>query len=326
MPKNERLFEPELMMIETERLRIYPASQNQMEAVIRSENDAEMKKAYSEMLDGCLKHPDQWEWYAMWMIELKDGTHIGDLCFKGLEPNGIAEIGYGILDAYQRRRFATEAVTAAVTWALQDPKVTVIEAETDPENRASQRVLEKCGFIPNGKTGEEGPRFELKPGKAPDLPISHLLIREVRENKKEYLPLLLLADEQENMIDQYIDRGTEFVLEKDGTVIGVCVVTDEGNDVLEVQNLAVEQHCQGQGYGKLLLAFAEIRYAGRYSVLQVGTGDSLLTVPFYERCGFVRHHIIKNYFADHYDHPIYEAGRRLTDKIYLRKTLLWQTE
>ena len=152
------------MMIETERLHIYPASENQMETVISNETDDDMKKAYTEMLEGCQKHPDQWNWFAMWMIELKDGTHIGDLCFKGLEPNGTTEIGYGILDEYQGNGYATEAVKAAAAWALRDPNIIVVEAETEPDNKASQRVLEKCGFIPNGKKGEEGPRFELRTG------------------------------------------------------------------------------------------------------------------------------------------------------------------
>ena len=146
-------------MIETKRLKIYPAVREQMEAFITAEAEAELKKAYTEMLEGCLRHPDQWEWYAMWMIELRDGTHIGDLCFKGLGTNGIAEIGYGILEEYQGQGYATEAVGAAVDWALQQPDVARVEAETEPGNRASQRVLEKCGFLPTGTVGEEGPRF-----------------------------------------------------------------------------------------------------------------------------------------------------------------------
>ena len=146
-------------MLSTERLRIYPASREQMETMIASEQEEELKKAYAEMLDGCLRHPDQWHWYAMWMIELRDGTHIGDLCFKGLGANGAVEIGYGILEEYQGQGYATEAVGAAVIWALQQPFVTCVEAETAPDNRASQRVLEKCGFLPSGTFGEEGPRF-----------------------------------------------------------------------------------------------------------------------------------------------------------------------
>ena len=147
------------MMIKTKRLRIYPAAREQMEALIAAETDAELKKAYTEMLEGCLRHPEQWQWYAMWMIELRNGTHIGDLCFKGLGANGVVEIGYGIFEEYQGQGCATEAVDAAVNWALQQPGVTRVEAETAPDNRASQRVLEKCGFLPSGTIGEEGPRF-----------------------------------------------------------------------------------------------------------------------------------------------------------------------
>ena len=146
-------------MIETKRLKIYPAAQEQMEAFAAAETDAELKKAYKEMLDGCLKNTDQWEWYAMWMIELRDGTHIGDLCFKGLGENGVVEIGYGILEEYQGQGYAAEAIGEAANWALQQPFVSRVEAETAPDNRASQRVLEKCGFLPTGTVGEEGPRY-----------------------------------------------------------------------------------------------------------------------------------------------------------------------
>lgn len=143
----------------------------------------------------------------------------------------------------------------------------------------------------------------------------------VEGNKREYLPLLLLADEQESMIDSYLDRGTMFILEEDGIVKGECVVTDEGDSVLEIQNLAVAEKFQGQGYGSALIDFVADRYRGQYELLQVGTGDSPLTVPFYEHCGFVQHHVVKNYIRDHYDHPIYEGGKQLIDKVYLRKKL-----
>ena len=99
--------------------------------------------------------------YVIWMIEKTDGTQIGDFCFKGLREDGIAEIGYGILEAYQGQGYATEAVQAACRWAFLHPDVRSLEAETDAENAASQRVLQKCGFRPNGTFGEEGPRFTL---------------------------------------------------------------------------------------------------------------------------------------------------------------------
>ena len=131
---------------------------------------------------------------------------------------------------------------------------------------------------------------------------------QVKENKKEYLSLLLLADEQENMIDRYLERGDMFVLDDDG-VKGECVVTGEGDGILEIKNIAVALDQQRKGYGKALIDYIADRYRERYSILQVGTDDSPLTIPFYEKCGFVRHHIVKNFFTDNYDHPIYGVRR-----------------
>ena len=148
-------------MIETNRLKLYPASQENMEAFIEAQTVEILKSAYTEMLNGCLANPDQWDWYAIWMIELKDGTHIGKLCFKGLSADGIAEIGYGISEEYQNKGYATEAVKVVLEWAFSRPEVTAVEAETDPDNTASKRVLEKCGFALNGVIGEEGPRWAV---------------------------------------------------------------------------------------------------------------------------------------------------------------------
>jgi len=149
-------------MLETPRLRLYPASRAQMEAAIAAEPTEELKAAYAEMLSGCLAHPDRWEWYAMWMIERKDGIQVGDLCFKGLSPEGVAEIGYGLLAAHRGQGYATEALRAVTAWALSNPDVFAVEAETEPDNAASQRVLRKCGFLPTGVFGAEGPRFARK--------------------------------------------------------------------------------------------------------------------------------------------------------------------
>ena len=145
-------------------------------------------------------------------------------------------------------------------------------------------------------------------------------IREVNENKKQFIALLLLADEQENMIDHYLEKGTMYVLE-DGNVKAECVVTDEGNGILEIKNIAVDPKYHGMGYGKALIDFLASKYADEYSILQVGTGDSPLTVPFYEKCGFVRSHNIPNFFTDNYDHPIYECGVQLIDMVYLKRCL-----
>ena len=145
-------------------------------------------------------------------------------------------------------------------------------------------------------------------------------IRNIETNKKQYLPLLLLADEQEDMIDRYLQRGVMYVLEDDG-VKAACVVTDEGNGILELKNIAVAPDFQRKGYGRALVTFLIQTYRGQYQVLQVGTGDSPSTIPFYESCGFRRHHLVKTFFVDHYDHPIYECGVQLVDMVYLQREL-----
>ncbi len=146
------------------------------------------------------------------------------------------------------------------------------------------------------------------------------MIYEVKHNKKQYLPLLLLADEQENMIDRYLDRGTLYIW-KENDIKAVCVITDEGNNTLEIKNLAVAPTEQRRGYGKKLIEFVAENYKDTFSILQVGTGDSPLTIPFYEACGFHKSHTVKNFFLENYDHPIIEGGKQLIDMIYLRRRL-----
>ena len=145
-------------------------------------------------------------------------------------------------------------------------------------------------------------------------------ITEIKTDKKRFLPLLLLGDEQEDMIDRYLERGTLYILDDSG-VHGLCVVTDEGDGTLELKNLAVEPARQRQGCGRQLVDFLCETYRGRYSRLLVGTGDSPLTLPFYEACGFRLSHVIPNFFTDRYNHPIFEGGKQLVDMIYLVKAL-----
>ena len=145
-------------------------------------------------------------------------------------------------------------------------------------------------------------------------------IYKVLRDKRRYLDLLLLADEQEDMIDRYLERGAMYVLDDNG-IKAECVVTSESDDILEIKNIAVFPEYQGVGYGRALIEFIIREYNGSYSVLQVGTGDSPLTIPFYEKCGFVKSHTIKNFFIDNYDHPIIECGVQLTDMVYLQMKL-----
>jgi len=151
-------------MIKTERLNIFPLSDEEMQDVINGETNEVLKAAFSEMLAGCLENPEQRIWHALWVLQLNDGSGrvVGTFSFKGLNDKGTVEIGYGINPGYEGKGLMTEAVTAVVNWAAEQPGVLSIEAETEPNNIASQRVLEKAGFIRSGISGAEGPRYIWK--------------------------------------------------------------------------------------------------------------------------------------------------------------------
>ncbi len=154
----------ETMQLETPRLTLHPLTVEELNGLVERYRgiDPELTKAYTDMAEGCRQHPEQQLWYTAWGIYLREtGAMIGDADFKGLPPDGYPEIGYGLESPYWGRGYATEAAGALCRWALKQLGVKGIEAETAPDNAASQRVLAKLGFEPTGGIGEEGPRFRL---------------------------------------------------------------------------------------------------------------------------------------------------------------------
>jgi GNAT superfamily N-acetyltransferase len=146
-------------------------------------------------------------------------------------------------------------------------------------------------------------------------------IRQILDHKKQFLDLLLLADEQEDMIDKYLERGEMFAL-YDGDLKSICVVTREDETTCEIKNIATVEKYQGLGYGKRLIEYLFVHYKDQCKTMLVGTGDSPLILSFYERCGFAPSHRVKNFFVDNYNHPIFEDGVQLVDMVYLRKDFI----
>jgi len=145
-------------------------------------------------------------------------------------------------------------------------------------------------------------------------------IERIIENKKQFLDLLLLADEQENMIDRYLPDGDLFAL-YDGDLKSVCVVVQVNSDSCELKNIATCEKYQGQGYGRALMDFIVDFYKNDYKTMLVGTGETPAILSFYERCGFEQAYRVKNFFTDHYDHPMFDGDIQLVDMIYLKKNL-----
>ncbi len=149
--------------IKTKRMTLRPMSDGEIEALMERIDSDDLRAAYGEMLDGCKRDPENRVWCAPWKMVLTDSHEsVGDLCFKGPVKNHAVEIGYGVLSEHESNGYASEALQSMTQWAFSQKDVVFVEAETTPDNRASQRVLEKCGFVPDGTTGEEGPRFVLE--------------------------------------------------------------------------------------------------------------------------------------------------------------------
>jgi ribosomal protein S18 acetylase RimI-like enzyme len=140
-------------------------------------------------------------------------------------------------------------------------------------------------------------------------------VRETRYSP-EYLPLLLTADPDEQAINNYIFRSRIFVCEKENDVVGIAAVTKEGSNTYEIKNIAVQENLQRCGVGKRLISTLKARYSG--SRLIVGTADtSSGALKFYKSCGFVKFGVIKDFFVNNYETPIFENGLQCKDMILL---------
>lgn len=145
-------------------------------------------------------------------------------------------------------------------------------------------------------------------------------IEKIINNKKQFIDLLLLADEQENMIDKYLEAGDMFAL-YDDDLKTVCVVVPIDKETCELKNIATYEKYQGKGYAKSLIRYISDYYKNSYKTMLVGTGETPKILSFYEGCGFEKSHLVKNFFTDNYDHPMFEEGVQLIDMVYLKKTL-----
>ena len=143
-------------------------------------------------------------------------------------------------------------------------------------------------------------------------------IEKIIENKKQFLDLLLLADEQENMIDKYLPDGDLFAL-YDDDLKSVCVVLPVDSESCELKNIATYEKYQGKGYASALIKFIADFYKNDYKTMLVGTGETPGILAFYKSCGFEQSHRVKNFFTDNYDHPMFDGDVQLVDMIYLKK-------
>lgn len=146
-------------------------------------------------------------------------------------------------------------------------------------------------------------------------------IKEIGENKFEFIDLLLIGDEEESMINRYLEQSTLFVLYDKGKLVSLCAVIKADSDIIEIKNLATYPQYRNKGYASALLDFVYDKYKNECKTLILGTGENEKTLRFYKKRGFTEFGRVRNFFTDNYTHPIFENGKQLIDMIYLKKSV-----
>jgi len=153
------------------------------------------------------------------------------------------------------------------------------------------------------------------------LPTESLIkIKKVKDNKENYLSLLLEADPSEKLVSEYLKNGDLFVLTNKEETICVAVVIKIDDDTVELKNIATKELYRNKGYGKKMLKYLEDNYKTRFKKMIVGTSEN--NIPFYVKLGFDKYEkTIKNFFIDNYDEEIYDGDLKCIDMFYYSKLL-----
>ena len=148
---------------------------------------------------------------------------------------------------------------------------------------------------------------------------SYPALRKLSSIDKAHMDLLLLADETREAIGKYINDSEVYVIDEPDRICPIAIVALQklNGEQIEIKNIAVAEPMQGKGIGSYLISeIREIAVAQGYKIIIVGTPDTgYRQISFYERNGFSRYGIKRNYFIDNYTEPIIENGVLLRDML-----------
>ena len=153
------------------------------------------------------------------------------------------------------------------------------------------------------------------------LPVKRsIVIKKEKDNKEQYMDLLLDADPSKDMINNYLKDGELFVLTYKDDVACVAVVKKIDDETIELKNIATKEVYRGQGYGKKMLKYLADNYKQKYKKMLVGTSEN--NIPFYVKQGFDKYEkTIKNFFIDNYKEEIIDGDTKCIDMYYYSKDL-----
>lgn len=148
-------------------------------------------------------------------------------------------------------------------------------------------------------------------------------IRQLVKNEDIPYDLLLLADPSRTVVDNYLNRDYTYVAEQNNEIIGIVVLFPLDNKSIEIKNIAVREDFQKKGIGVVLLNHAEmVAQKLGYKFLIIGTADiSGSPIVLYEKFGFCRYGVKKNFFVENYDEPIVDNGFQCIDMVMLKKEI-----
>lgn len=178
-----------------------------------------------------------------------------------------------------------------------------------------------CVFSEESRYNNPNPPKPVLPEGFEFLPVKRsIVIKKEKDNKEQYMNLLLEADPSKDMINDYLKDGELFVLTYNDKIACVAVVIKIDNETIELKNIATKEEYRGQGYGKKMLKYLADNYKQEYNKMLVGTSEN--NIPFYVKQGFDKYEkTIKNYFVDNYDEEIIDGDVHCIDMYYYSKDL-----
>ncbi len=144
-------------------------------------------------------------------------------------------------------------------------------------------------------------------------------IRELHRDEKIPYDLLLSADPSKDMIDEYIDRGTCYILEDNGQTIGEMILLETKPGIMEIMNIALADDYKGKGNGRILIEKAiDLAKKAKMHKLEFSTSNSALDhLALFQKCGMRIVGIEPDYFTNTYKDEVYENGILKQDMIRL---------
>ena len=131
-----------------------------------------------------------------------------------------------------------------------------------------------------------------------------------------------MADETVESIGKYIFDSIVYCVKNNGEAIAAFCLYEIDENTIELKNIAVAEKCQNNGIGSEIISFIKKLCENKYQKIIVGTGDcGINQIRFYEKNGFCKYDIRKNFFIDLFEEPIFENGIQLKDMIMLKYEL-----